>query len=186
MNWLPIPSVSNQLKLLKWKFPAAVLLGVKDKMCKTMFFLKKIQDKAKRPNDPLCMKSVPAMGENWVRIFLCSFFNLNWPLSHPKLKTWHLFRTSTAPCNSPIVNLKMLCGTLLHFYWTRVRSLAMLVTHWLTDWLTDLLLFSKLDWCDSGMWRWQLKTCWSCCCCWCWWWELCWQQFDAYSGAEAW
>ena len=43
----------------------------------------------------------------------------------------------------------------------------MLVTNSLTHWL----LFSKLDWCDSGMWRWQLKTCWSCYCCWGWWWE---------------
>ena len=32
-----------------------------------------------------------------------------------------------------------------HFYWTRVRSLAMLVTHSLTDSLTNSLLFSKLD-----------------------------------------
>ena len=38
--------------------------------------------------------------------------------------------------------------------------------HSLPDSLTDWLLFSKLDWCDPGMWRWQLKTCWSC-----WWWE---------------
>ena len=65
------------------------------------------------------------------------------------------------------------------YYRTRVRSLAMLVTHWLTNslthsvtfpiigyacqWLpnslTNSLLFSKLDWCDPGMWRWQLKTC---------------------------
>ena len=30
---------------------------------------------------------------------------------------------------------------------------------WLTDWLTDSVTFSKLDWCNSGMWRWQLKTC---------------------------
>ena len=38
-----------------------------------------------------------------------------------------------------------------------------------THWLTHSLPFSKLDWCDSGMWRWQLKTCWSCYCCWGWW-----------------
>ena len=37
---------------------------------------------------------------------------------------------------------------LLCFYRTRVRSLVMLVTHWLTNWLTNWLLFSKLDWCD--------------------------------------
>ena len=44
-----------------------------------------------------------------------------------------------------------------HMYRTQVRSLAMLVTHS----LTHRLPFSKLDWCDPGMWRWQLKTCWS-------------------------
>ena len=41
----------------------------------------------------------------------------------------------------------------------------------LTDWLTDSLLFSKLYWCDPGVWRCQLKTCWCCNCCW--WWS-CW------------
>ena len=35
-----------------------------------------------------------------------------------------------------------------HFYRTRVRSLAMLVTNSLTDWLTDWLLFSGLDGCE--------------------------------------
>ena len=58
------------------------------------------------------------------------------------------------------------CDSLWHcFYRTRVRSLAMLVTNWLTHWLP----FSKLDWCDPGTCRWQLKTCWSCYCCRCWW-----------------
>ena len=41
----------------------------------------------------------------------------------------------------------------MYFYRTRVRSLFTLVTHWLTDSVT----FSRLDWCDPGMWRWQLK-----------------------------
>ena len=26
-----------------------------------------------------------------------------------------------------------------------------------TNWVTNSLLFSKLDWCDPGIWRWQLK-----------------------------
>ena len=38
----------------------------------------------------------------------------------------------------------------LHFYWTQVRSLFTLVSNW----LTDLLPFSRLDWCDVGVWRW--------------------------------
>ena len=33
------------------------------------------------------------------------------------------------------------------------------LTDSLTDWLTNWLLFSKLDWCDPGVWRCQLKTC---------------------------
>ena len=46
------------------------------------------------------------------------------------------------------------------FYRTRVRSLFTLVTNSLTHWLTDWLLFSKLDWCDPGGWGCQFKTCW--------------------------
>ena len=75
---------------------------------------------------------------------------------------------------------------LMPFYRTRVRSLAMLVTHSLTHSLTNWLPFSKLDWCDPGMWRWQLKTCWSCYCCWCWWWGSCWQQSVTDLGADVW
>ena len=73
-----------------------------------------------------------------------------------------------------------------HIHRTRVRSLAMLVTHSLTDWLTDSLPFSKLDWCDPGVWRCLLKTCCGCYCCWCRWWESCWQQFVADLEAEVW
>ena len=47
--------------------------------------------------------------------------------------------------------------------------------HSLTFSLTHWLLFSKLDWCDPGVWRCQLKTCWGCYCCWFWcletWWR---------------
>ena len=62
--------------------------------------------------------------------------------------------------------------------------------HWLclslTKSLTNSLPFSKLDWCDPCMWRWQLKACWSCYCCWCWWWGSCWQQFvvDLFSKLD--
>ena len=55
--------------------------------------------------------------------------------------------------------------TTLNFYGTRVRSLLPLS---LTDSLTHFVLFSKLDWCDPGVWRCQLKTCRGCYCCWCW------------------
>ena len=68
-------------------------------------------------------------------------------------------------------------------YRTRVRSLFTLVTNWLTHWLTDSLLFNKLYWCDPGVWRCQLKTCWCCNCCW--WWS-CWYQFVADLEAEVW
>ena len=55
------------------------------------------------------------------------------------------------------------------------------VTHWLTDSLTDCcLVISKLDWCGPGVWRCQLKTCWSCYCC------SCWQQFVTDLGADVW
>ena len=69
-----------------------------------------------------------------------------------------------------------------HIYRTWVRSLAMLVSNW----LTLSLPFSKLDWCYPSMCRWQLKTCWSCYCCWGWWWETCRQQFGAHLEGELW
>ena len=69
-----------------------------------------------------------------------------------------------------------------NFYRTRVRSLGMLVSNSLTNWL----LFSKLDWCGPGVWRCQLKTCWGCYCCSCWCWGSCWQQFVADLGPDVW
>ena len=68
---------------------------------------------------------------------------------------------------------------LYHFYRTQVRSLFTLVT----DSLTHSVTFSKLDWCNPGVWRCQLKTCWCCNCCW---WGSCWQQFAAVFEAEVW
>ena len=47
--------------------------------------------------------------------------------------------------------------------------LCLSVTPSLTHWLTHSLPFSKLYWFEPGMWRWQLKTCWSCYYCWCCW-----------------
>ena len=74
-------------------------------------------------------------------------------------------------------------STFYNFYRTWVRSLGMLVTNSLTHSLTHWLLFSKLDWCDPGLWRCQLKICWCCNFCW---WESCWQQFVADFVAEVW
>ena len=54
---------------------------------------------------------------------------------------------------------------------------------WLPNKLTDSLLFSRLYWCDPGVWRCQLKTCWCRNCCW---WGSCWQQFAADFEAEVW
>ena len=51
-------------------------------------------------------------------------------------------------------------------------SLTYLLTHSLTysfNSLTNSLLFSRLDWCNPGVWRCQLKDCWGCYCSWFWW-----------------
>ena len=74
-------------------------------------------------------------------------------------------------------HVKMATQNLLKFtrqriVYSLVRSLGMLLTNSLTHSLTNSLPFSKLDWCDPGLWRCQLKTCWGCYCCW-----SCWQQF---------
>ena len=74
--------------------------------------------------------------------------------------------------------LLIICRIPEYFY----RTLKM--THSLTKWL----LFSTLDWCDPGVWRCQLKTCWNCCCywCWCWCWETCWRHFGSDLEATVW
>ena len=58
--------------------------------------------------------------------------------------------------------------------------------HWLCLSLTNSVTLHRLYWCDPGVYRCQLNTCWGCYCCWCWWWELCWQQFVADLEAEVW
>ena len=76
------------------------------------------------------------------------------------------FLTALALYTYPLHSLQLMIN---HFYRTRVRSLAIIARLCLslTNWLTHWVLFSKLDWCDPGMWRWWLKTCWGCYCCWC-------------------
>ena len=50
--------------------------------------------------------------------------------------------------------------------------------------LTNYPTLLILDWCDPGLWRNLLKTCWCCYCCWCWIWGTCWQQFGRDFDAE--
>ena len=74
---------------------------------------------------------------------------------------------------------KNLCNVM--FFSDPVPIIAM---HWLPLSLTNSVLFSRLDWCDPGVWRLHLKTCWRSYCCWCWCWETCWWQFGAVSEVE--
>ena len=73
--------------------------------------------------------------------------------AHYQFSSWN--HSNSGHCNKKV--------EVKDFYRTRVRSLVMLVS----DWLTHSLLFSKLDWCDPGVWRCELKTSWGCYCCWC-------------------
>ena len=95
-----------------------------------------------------------------------SWWDLFLQLGNSGVETFSIQRR-VAVCQirrSCIKRITHCCGKLQHiFYRTRVRSLALLVTHW----LTNSLPFSKLDWCDPGVWRCLLKTCWGCYCCWC-------------------
>ena len=64
------------------------------------------------------------------------------------------------------------------FNLTRVRSLSTLVTNSLPNW--------RFDWCDLGVWRCQLITCWCCYCRWCWWRGTCCWQFERDFEADVW
>ena len=59
--------------------------------------------------------------------------------------------------------------SVFRYFWQNRPSPSLIIgpesDHWLclslTNWLTNSLTHSrKLDWCDPGMWRWQLKTYW--------------------------
>ena len=49
---------------------------------------------------------------------------------------------------------------------------------------TNLSDVCRLDWCDPGVWRCQLKTSWCCYCCWGWWWATYCQHFGRDFDAE--
>ena len=57
--------------------------------------------------------------------------------------------------------------------------------HQLTDWLTDSLLFSRIDFCypceDANSILVEVVLF-----CWCWCWETCWRKFGADLEAEVW
>ena len=129
-------------------------------------------------------KTVVYWLEEIPKILISYFWKfLQWDNSHQKYH-FALFSTRSYTivifCSITLPNWLLVFSC---FYRTRVRSLSCLVSNSLTNWL---LPFSKLDWCDPGVWRCQLKTCWGCFCCWCWWWGSCWQQFVSDLGAEVW
>ena len=46
--------------------------------------------------------------------------------------------------------------------------------------LTHFVTFSRLDWCDPGVWILQHKYCWGNNCWWYWCWDRCWRQIGGY------
>ena len=115
-------------------------------------------------NHSVCFPAVVVL---CIIAFPCSVLLL-WFLPHHRFHgVWDpmIMKNSDSTVSSVLATMLQL---LFHFYRTRVRSLGMLVSDSLTHSLPNSLLFSKLDWCDPGVWRCQLKTCWDCYCCWCW------------------
>ena len=81
---------------------------------------------------------------------------------------WTMFRTGNGQLNGNKEMEQQVRPTLI--IWPESdHCLPLSLTDWLThslpDSLTHWLLFSKLYWCDPGVWRWKLKTCWGCCYC---------------------
>ena len=72
---------------------------------------------------------------------------------------WWISNSVAALTPSPLSNFQI--NGIKDFYRTWVRSFCTLVTNW----LSDQVLFTRLDW-YYGCWKCQPKTCW--CCCWFW------------------
>ena len=98
-----------------------------------------------------------------------------------RLKKWHsidlIIKDSISktrpPCPSNVEN-GQLAASLSHFYRTRVLSLGMLVTHWLTDSLTDSVSLTFVQTLTTLVKILKLKfrgnfetEVWSVFCCWC-------------------
>ena len=102
----------------------------------------------------------------------------------------YVITTWTNPCNNFNKSMLQVCRRGGCQFLSDPSPIIGNACQWLTDWLTysltDSVTFSKLDWCDPGVWRCQLKTCWCCFCCGCWWWGSCWQLFLADLGADVW
>ena len=68
-------------------------------------------------------------------------------------------------------------GTELHIFWSNCDpnfwSKMNLFICPCRDRLTDSVMFCRLDWCHSGHWGYQHKTCWCFYCYWCWRWGAC-------------
>ena len=83
----------------------------------------------------------------------------------PTIPYWSAQKQKEICYVNQIGSLWFIANWWLSFYRTRVRSYWLCLS--LTHSLTHSLPFRKLDWCDPGVWRCLLKTCWGCYCCWC-------------------
>ena len=61
--------------------------------------------------------------------------------------------------DNPILHVPNLCSMVLFLVLLDPSPIIGNACHSLTHWLTHSLPFSKLDRCDPGLWKWQLKTC---------------------------
>ena len=106
-----------------------------------------------------------AWGYRWI-IWLSSSpsWLLSWQLCTGFITT--SFFSGTVLWKGSVLSLADVDTFMISFYLSDPSPIIGYACHSLTDWL----LFSKLDWCDPGVWICLLKTCWGCFCCQCWWW----------------
>ena len=76
------------------------------------------------------------------------------------------------PRHLPSPFLQTFASSLLRWVANNTSPIIVYPCYSLTHWLPHYVQFSKLNWCDPGVWRWQLKTCWGYYCCWCWGWGV--------------
>ena len=111
----------------------------------------------------------------WARITLKEILNHQLLTSghHPQMSRSLFSRALICIICAAFLNVIILSNQNVQIYLKWCKSILVFIgpesDHWLclsvTHWLTHSLLFSKLDWCDPGVWRYQLKTCSYCYCC---------------------
>ena len=158
--------------ICNWKYIYAIIIGSRNQFdCVPDLLIKCVEHDMLTFSNLLPSELIPKCCCIIYALLLCSRCNIK--LSPPISANAAKISTQEFLTKRLRKNMKLLIMLCITAYYSNIllsdpSPIIGYACHSLTHWLTDSLTFSKLDWCDPGVWRCQLRTCWGCYCCWCW------------------